>query len=55
MLTGKELAKIVKQPGEATTSITAKARPYLMEALPMAPIVAEEAKGSIIKDVEGNT
>lgn len=54
MLKGTELANIVKQPGEVTTAITAKARPYLIGALPMAPVVGEEAKGAVIKDVEGN-
>jgi 4-aminobutyrate aminotransferase/(S)-3-amino-2-methylpropionate transaminase len=55
MLTGKELANIVSPIDERTTSLTDKARPYVIGALPMAPVVAEEAKGAVIKDVQGNT
>lgn len=55
MLTGKELAKIVSPIDERTTSLTDKARPYMIGALPMAPVVGAEAKGAIIKDVQGNT
>jgi len=55
MLTGKELAKIVSPIDERTTSITDKARPHVIGALPMAPVVGEEAKGAVIKDVQGNT
>ena len=54
MLTGKELAKVVNGPGEKTQSMLAAARPYLIGALPMAPVVAEEAQGAVIKDVEGD-
>ena len=55
MLTGKELANIVSPIDERSTSITDKARPHVVGALPMAPVVAEEAKGAVIKDVQGNT
>ena len=51
MLTGKELAKVVNGPGEKTKAMLAAARPYLIGALPMAPVVAEEAQGAVIKDV----
>ena len=54
MLTGKELAKVVNGPGVKTQSMLAAARPYLIGALPMAPVVAEEAQGAVIKDVEGD-
>jgi 4-aminobutyrate aminotransferase / (S)-3-amino-2-methylpropionate transaminase / 5-aminovalerate transaminase len=54
MLTGKELAKVVSPIDERTTSITDKARPYVIGGLPMAPVVGEEAKGAVIKDVQGN-
>ena len=53
-LTGKELAKVTNGPGEKTKKMLADARPYLIGALPMAPIVAEEAQGAVIKDVEGD-
>ena len=53
-LTGKELAKVVNGPGEKTQKMLADARPYLIGALPMAPVVAEEAQGAVIKDVEGD-
>lgn len=54
MLTGQELARIVSPIDETTTSITGRARPYFIGGLPMAPVVGEEAKGSVIKDVQGN-
>ena len=45
---------IVNGPGEKTKAMLAAARPYLIGALPMAPVVAEEAQGAVIKDVEGD-
>lgn len=55
MLSGKELAKIENAAGAKTAAAMERAKQYLGTGITLNnSIVAEEAKGSVIKDVEGN-
>lgn len=55
MLTGKELAKIANPAGGKTAEVMKKAKDYVGSGISFYNyIIADEAKGAIIKDIEGN-
>ncbi len=56
MLTGKERANVVNKRSEKTDQVVAKCKENVSHSISVGnEIVAQEAKGAIIEDVEGNT
>ncbi len=56
MLTGNEKASIVNKRSEKTDKVVSKCKEHVSKAISIGnEIVAAEAKGAIIQDVEGNT
>jgi len=55
MLTGQELIEVGKAPGARTQELLEKKQKYVSRGISNAfPIFVDEAKGAVIKDLEGN-
>ncbi len=55
MLTGNELAKVGSKPGLITQELMDKRKQFISRGIAnVFPIVIEEAKGAVIKDIDGN-
>ena len=55
MLRGTELANMISPPGGKTESLLEKKRRYVARGISsVAPIFVESAKGSVVRDIDGN-
>ncbi|HWQ10866.1 MAG TPA: 4-aminobutyrate--2-oxoglutarate transaminase [Holophaga sp.] len=56
MLTGQELAEVKNERSQATKEWIAKAKEYVPRGVSIVnEVIAEEAKGAVIRDIDGNT